>query len=94
MDRLPPELLHNILLWTVRQNRCDKNQILLLRLVCSAFDSLLRPYVFKTFQLEFSRFARGDATPSIDNMEGVGALCEALYCDLMVVRDEGESIST
>ncbi|KAI9738041.1 MAG: hypothetical protein M1818_005469 [Claussenomyces sp. TS43310] len=90
MDRLPPELLHNILLWSVRQNRCDKNKLLSLRLVCSAFDSVLRPYIFKTFQLEFSRFAQRDAVLQYKGMENVGELCEALYCDLMVIRDEEE----
>ena len=141
MDSLPTELLSLILLWDIRMCRCEKNSILPLRLVCKVFDSLLRPYVFKTIQLEFSRFLRqrrgavgareweeegydakigedsGTGSELVKGLEGhgggsdgmwgsergavwklhmdreglrrVGGYCEALYLDLMVVRDEG-----
>ncbi len=106
--------------------RCEKNTILPLRLVCKAFDGILKPYVFKTIQLEFSRFLRqrrgaveakdwngeaqvvkgleghgsgldgvwgGEAIWKLrmdrDGLRRVGGCCEALYLDLMVVRDEG-----
>jgi hypothetical protein len=89
MDSLPRELIELILFSAVRMCRCDKNIILNLRLVCKAFDVALRPYSFKTIQLEFSRFLRHEPTPDINALEHVGALCHAVYMDLMVVRDEG-----
>ena len=63
--------------------------ILNLRLVCKAFDMALRTCAFKTIQLEFSRFLRHAPTPDVQSLVGVGGLCEALYLDMMVVRDEG-----
>jgi hypothetical protein len=126
MDSLPAELLSLVLLWNIRMSRCEKNTILPLRLVCKAFDEILKPYVFKTIQLEFSRFLRQRRGPvevknwdeegkivrelqghgsGLDGVWGneaiwklrmdreglrrVGGCCEALYLDLMVVRDEG-----
>lgn len=69
----------------------DKNMILQHRLVCKAFDLALRNAVFKTLQLEFSRLLRHVPTPDPGSLSRVGDLCEALYLDLMVVRDEGMS---
>jgi hypothetical protein len=69
--------------------RCDKNALLPLRLVCKAFDDALKPYVFKAVQLEFSKFHRHEPTPDISSLARVGNTCEALYLDMMVVRDEG-----
>ncbi|PMD48845.1 hypothetical protein L207DRAFT_505867 [Hyaloscypha variabilis F] len=129
MDSLPAELLNLILLWNIRMSRCEKNTILPLRLVCKAFNEILKPYVFKTIQLEFSRFLRQRRGPvevknwdeegkivrelqghgsGLDGVWGneaiwklrmdreglrrVGGCCEALYLDLMVVRDEEEII--
>lgn len=69
--------------------RCDKNKILPLRLVCRAFDTALKPYIFKTVQLEFSRFLRDAPRPKLEELARVGQLCDALYLDMMVVRDEG-----
>ena len=126
MDSLPAELLNLILLWNIRMSRCEKNTILPLRLVCKAFDEILKPYVFKTIQLEFSRFLRqrrgavearhwdeegmivrelqghGSGLDGVwgneaiwklqmdrEGLRRVGGCCEALYLDLMVVRDEG-----
>jgi hypothetical protein len=89
MDSLPTEVLGLILLWNVRMCRCDKNALLPLRLVCKAFDDALKPYVFKAVQLEFSKFHRHEPTPDISSLARVGNTCEALYLDMMVVRDEG-----
>lgn len=89
MDRLPPELLRTILLASVGLCRCEKNELLPLRLVCKGFDAILKEYIFRTIQLEFSRFARGEAAPELESIAGIGQLCEALYCDMMVIRDEG-----
>jgi hypothetical protein len=130
MDSLPAELLNLILLWDIRMCRCEKNSILPLRLVCKAFDEILKPYVFKTIQLEFSRFLRQrrgaieakdwdeegkiardlqghgsgldvvwgheaiwKLTMDREGLKRVGGCCEALYLDLMVVRDEGRHSS-
>jgi hypothetical protein len=90
MDSLSPELIELILLWDVRMCRCEKNTVLPLRLVCKAFNIALRPYVFKTIQLEFSRFLSFAPTPlSREALEAVGDFCQAVYLDMMVVRDEG-----
>ena len=91
MESLPPEMLGIILYWDVRMCRCEKNAVLPHRLVCKAFDNALKPFIFKTVQLEFSRFLKNDRTPKIDSLERVGGICEALYLDMMVVRDEGNS---
>ena len=90
MDSLPPELLELILLWTVRMCRCEKNMVLPLRSVSKAFNTALRPYVLKTIQLEFSRFLQsGPELPSSTALEAIGGFCQAVYLDMMVVRDEG-----
>lgn len=86
LDSLPPELLELILLWTVRMCRCEKNKVLPLRYVSKAFNTTLRPYVLKTIQLEFSRFLN---QPSNEALEAIGGFCQAVYLDMMVVRDEG-----
>jgi hypothetical protein len=89
MDSLPRELLESILMFNVQMCQCDKNNIFPLRLVCKAFDAFLKPYIFKTIQLEFSKFMRHAATPDFKSLETVGKLCQAVYLDMMVVRDEG-----
>ncbi len=89
MDSLPPELLRTILVWSVRLCQPDKNSLLPLRLVNKRFDFILREYVHKTIQLDYSRFARNTAFPHMGVLADVGHLCQALYCDMMVIRDEG-----
>jgi hypothetical protein len=89
MDNLPPELLRGILLSSVHLCRSEKNVLLPLRLVNKRFDFILREYMFKTVQLDFSRFARGETAPQMSSLGDVGHLCQALYCDMMVIRDEG-----
>ena len=94
MNKLPTELLGLILSWTVRLCRCEKNTILPLRSVCKAFDNALKPYVFKTLQLEFSRFIAARAPGDHDRLvletiQKVGLLSSSVYIDMMVVRDEG-----
>lgn len=89
METLPTEMLEMILMWDVRMCRSEKNTILPLRLVCKAFDRALRPYIFKTMQLEFSRFARDKPALDPKAVERVGDLCNALYIDMMVIRDDG-----
>jgi len=89
MDSLPPEVLRGIILSSVQLSRSEKNLLLPLRLVNKRFDFILREYMFKTVQLDFSRFARGEAAPQMDSLATVGHLCQSLYCDMMVIRDEG-----
>ncbi|TVY37351.1 hypothetical protein LOCC1_G008603 [Lachnellula occidentalis] len=89
MDSLPTEILGLVLRFNVDMCRHDKNLVLPLRLVCKAFDAALKPYIFRTVQLEFSRFLK-DATPNTDSLARVGHLCSAVYMDMMVVRDEEE----
>ncbi|KAF4636944.1 hypothetical protein G7Y89_g1129 [Cudoniella acicularis] len=89
MDSLPTEILGIILSWDVRLCRVEKNLVLPLRLVCKAFDAALRPYIFKTIQLEFSRFCHNTA-PCLASLARVGYLCGSIYLDMMVIRDEEE----
>lgn len=89
MDSLPHELLESILTFNIHMCRDEKNKIFPLRLVCKAFDAFLKPYIFKTIQLEFSRFLRHGPTPDLTALGTVGNLCQAIYLDMMVVRDEG-----
>ncbi len=89
MDSLPPELLRGIILSSVQLSRSEKNVLLPLRLVNKRFDFILREYMFKTVQLDFSRFARGETAPQMSSLAAVGHLCQSLYCDMMVIRDEG-----
>lgn len=93
MDSLPRELLESILIFNVQMCRCNKNNIFPLRLVCKAFDAFLKPYIFKTIQLEFSKFMRHAPTHDFKSLDTVGKLCQAMYLDMMVVRDEGMLVS-
>ena len=86
---LPAEILGLILYWNVQMCRCDKNFVLPLRQVCKAFDTGLRPYLFKTVQLEFTRFLKDAERPKIEHLVPLGGLVDAIYLDMMVVRDEG-----
>ena len=72
---------------------CEKNTIIPLRLVCKAFDAVLKPYVFKTLQLEFSKFLRNGDKPDTKSLDRVGEFCQAVYLDMMIVRDEGMLIT-
>ena len=89
MESLPQELIELVLLWNVRMCKCDKNEVLPLRLVCKAFDVALKPYIFKTIPLDFSKFLKVAETPGLRDLTAVGALCQAVYLNMMVIRDEG-----
>lgn len=89
MENLPPELLRTILLSSVHLCRSEKNLLLRMRLVNRRFDFILREYLLKTVQLDFSRFVKGEGAPNIGCLKRVGPLCKALYCDMMVIRDDG-----
>ena len=74
--------------------RGEKNRALALRSVSKGFNTALRPYVLKTIQLEFSRFLRtekalGRDAVETEALERIGGFCQAVYLDMMVVRDEG-----
>jgi hypothetical protein len=89
MESLPPELLRSILLASVSLCRGEKNVLFPLRLVNKRFDFIVREYVFKTIQLDFSSFIKGHSTPKFESLQDVGQFSHALYCDMMVVRDQG-----
>ncbi|KAJ4864254.1 hypothetical protein V8C43DRAFT_276943 [Trichoderma afarasin] len=90
MNRLPPEIVDAILLQCVEAG--PKNSILDLRLVCRAFDRILKPYACRTLELEFSRLSKTSrlGRPRTDALQTVGYHCKSLYIDLMVLRDEME----
>ncbi|QSZ28906.1 hypothetical protein DSL72_003412 [Monilinia vaccinii-corymbosi] len=94
MDQLPPELLGLILQKNIEMCRCDKNGVLDLRLVCKVFNEILKPSIFKTIQLEFSRFCRfrdvDDNQNRLETLQSIASLSSSLYIDTMVVRDPDE----
>lgn len=69
-------------------SRLDKNSLLPLRLVCKGFDNALRPYIMKTVKFEYGCFQR-DSSMDIKTLVEAGNLCESIYLDMMVIRDEG-----
>lgn len=93
MDQLPPELLGLVLKKNVEMCRCNKNGVLDLRLVCHAFNDVLKPSIFKTIQLEFSRFSQfrdiDDNPDRFKTLQRIGPLSSSFYIDMMVVRDPG-----
>jgi hypothetical protein len=89
INQLPAEMLDAIIRQCVNLHRCEKNSLLPLRLVCKYFDMAVRKFLFKTIQLEFTRFTRTSKQPDLQLIKNFGCLSEALYCDMMVIRDEG-----
>ncbi|KAK6864518.1 hypothetical protein PG990_006048 [Apiospora arundinis] len=93
MNILPPEIVLSILEYCVINHYGDKNSLLGLRTVCRLFDDIIKPYVLRTLQLEFTRLdkvARHERPLDDDALGRIGYLCHALYLDLMLVRDDGE----
>lgn len=92
MDKLPQELHDTILYWCVQLCRGQKNLVMPLRLVSKKFNTYIRPLALRTIQLEFSKFLaeRAEDVPRIDSLRDVGELCQALHCDMMVIRDDDE----
>ena len=90
MDRLPRELIDAILQQCVL--RGPKNAVLQLRLVCRAFDRMLKPYACRTLDLEFSRLSKtSEATkPQVDALQTIGYHAKSIYIDLMVLRDDSK----
>ncbi|KAI1505281.1 hypothetical protein F5X99DRAFT_416061 [Biscogniauxia marginata] len=90
---LPNELLLTILEQLVADPYADKNHALALRTTCRLFDKALKPVTLRTLQLEYTRLAKHERTarpPDEDALRRVGHLCQALYLDMMVMRDIGE----
>lgn len=92
MDSLPTEILKAILGSAIALGQNSKNEVLPLRLVCKDFNALLREDLLKTVQLDFSRLAKNEKPLDLKYLSGVAGYCEAIYIDLMVMRDEGQSI--
>ncbi|KAI0160985.1 hypothetical protein GGR52DRAFT_576397 [Hypoxylon sp. FL1284] len=93
MASFPAEILLHILDYLVVACYNDKNGLLQLRTTCRLFDEALRPYVLKTLQLDYTRLDRGYRVQKpLDNdaFRRIGPLCQALYVDMMVVRDDSE----
>lgn len=90
MERLPRELLEEILVTCA--HRFTKNETTLLRLVCRAFDSIVKPVSCRTIGLEYSKLSKLDGGQKLDPaaLARLGDECRSLYIDLMVVRDESE----
>lgn len=89
MDKLPPELIEDIIVATICL--CTKNEALAMRLVCREFDLVLKPYVCDTIGLEHSKFSKssGKPKPVARALKTIGNLCHSICIDLMVLRDQG-----
>ncbi|RYP49956.1 hypothetical protein DL768_004391 [Monosporascus sp. mg162] len=93
METLPPEIVLTILDHCVASHYGDKNALLSLRTVCKLFDDILKPIVLRTLQLEFTRLDKVSRTcRPLDEeaLRRIGHLCQALYLDMMMIRDDGE----
>ncbi|KAI1660875.1 hypothetical protein F4813DRAFT_266526 [Daldinia decipiens] len=93
MDKLPPEILLHILEFTVIALYGNKNNLLRLRATCKLFNEVLKPFALRTLQLEFTRLDRTERRlkpPDYNALRRIGPLCQALYLDMMVVRDDSE----
>lgn len=90
MNQLPRELIDAILEQCVA--RGPKNSVLPLRLVCRLFDRIIKPFVCRTLDLEFSRLSKtsGMPHPQRDALQTIGYHCKSIYIDLMVLRDESK----
>ncbi|KAF4978022.1 hypothetical protein FZEAL_5529 [Fusarium zealandicum] len=90
MDQIPRELIVDILQQCIDNG--PKNAVLPLRLVCRLFDQILKPFVCRTLDLEFSRLSKAsdEPHPQIDALQTIGYHCKSLYIDLMVLRDDLE----
>ncbi|KAI2607091.1 uncharacterized protein GGS25DRAFT_494329 [Hypoxylon fragiforme] len=95
MDSLPPEIILQILEFTIVAFYNNKNGLLKLRTTCKLFNEILKPYVLRTLQLEFTRLDKYERSlrPPLDEdaLRRIGPFCQALYLDMMVVRDDGEA---
>jgi hypothetical protein len=92
MDCLPSEIAIYIVEYCVVNHYYNKNSLLQLRTVSKLFDEVLKPYVLRTLQLEFTRLDKAHRRQrplAEDALRRVGGLCHALYLDMMLVRDEG-----
>ncbi|KAI0136357.1 hypothetical protein BJ170DRAFT_601449 [Xylariales sp. AK1849] len=88
---LPSEILISIVEQCVAIY--SKNVLLTLRPVCRLFDDVLKTHALRTLQLDFTRLDKvSRRNRPIDDaaLARTGHLCQALYLDMMVVRDEGE----
>lgn len=93
MDILPAEIVLSIARHCIAVHYDDKNALLQLRTVCRLFDDVIKPYVLRTLQLEFTRLdktARRLRPPDHAALQRIGGLCRALYIDMMIVRDDSE----
>ena len=81
-----------ILGYCIENHYADKNSLLGMRRVCKFFDSVLKPVVLQTLQLEYTRLDRTSTKsrpPDEAALWRIGHHCQALYLDMMMIRDEG-----
>lgn len=88
MDKLPRELVDAVLQQCVVQG--PRNTVLELRLVCRAFNQVLKPFACRTANLDFSRLSKTSerARPQADALQTIGYHCKSVFIDLMVLRDD------
>ena len=88
MDTLPTELLSQIL--QIAAVSMSKNYSLKLRLVCRTFDSILKPLLCETLNIDVSTLSRKtfQRHPWEHALQTIGFHCKSLFVDLMLLRDE------
>lgn len=82
---LPTEMLQHILGHVIQQNHKSKQEVLGLRLVCKAFNTILQPKVLSNIQLNFHLLCN-----SLD-MDILGSMADhvkSVNIDLSIVRDQ------
>ncbi|KOS20265.1 hypothetical protein ESCO_006082 [Escovopsis weberi] len=92
MDKLPNELVHEILDFCMRDPDQEKASILELRLVCRAFDRMLKPYVLQTLGLGFFRLSTisRESHSKFETLKTIGSHCKSFNINMMLLRDELE----
>ncbi|KAI1206449.1 uncharacterized protein F4807DRAFT_439238 [Annulohypoxylon truncatum] len=94
LDRLPTELVIQIVEWTAVAHYGDKNTLLELRKVCKLFNQILRPIALCTLPLDYTRIDYYQVTSrrrlKRKALRRIAPLCQSLFIDMMVIRDDGE----
>jgi hypothetical protein len=89
MDRFPQEIRILILKETARS--LPKSEAVKLRLISREFDTILKPVLCRTISLDISKLNKVSRIkhPDPAALEAIGSLCDSLFVDLAVVKDEG-----
>ena len=86
---LPRELLESILYVQCADVPEQQEQHIPLTISLQSFRRIPKAVHFQDNTVGIFKFPKGCATPDLKSLDSVGNFCQALYLDMMVVRDEG-----